>query len=74
MLITSLWMMAEPFVVSEWINHIVLPSEINSPCQTSWPWTTSFTHAHFGHPALLPMAAETSATATNRPVQTQPQN
>jgi len=73
MLITSLWMMAEPFVVSEWINRFVLPSEINSPCQTSWPWTTSFTHAHFGRPALLPVAAGTLVTATNRPIQIQPQ-
>jgi hypothetical protein len=72
-LIAELWLKADPFAVSEWINRLSLPPEIMSPRKASWPWTRFFPNANFGRPALLPSAAETLSTATNGPVQVQPQ-
>jgi hypothetical protein len=72
-LIAWLWMKADLFAVSEWINRLVLPPEIMSPRQASWPWTMSFPNVNFGRAAFLPADTEMPSAATNGPVQVQPQ-
>jgi hypothetical protein len=72
-MIAWLWMKADPFAVSEWINSLGLPPEIMSPRKASWPWAKSFPNANFGRPAFFPAATEVLSTATNGPVQIQPQ-
>jgi uncharacterized coiled-coil DUF342 family protein len=71
-IMASLWMKADPFAVSEWINSLVLPQEIMSPSEASWPWTTFFGNTNFSRPTLLPAPTEMLSMATNGPVQVQP--
>jgi hypothetical protein len=65
-------MKADPFAISEWINSLVLPQEIMSPSEASWPWTTFFGNTNFSRPTLLPAPTEMLSMATNGPVQVQP--
>jgi len=68
--IAWLWMKADPFAVSEWINSLSLPPEIRLPRKAAWPF---FQNANFGRPAFFPAATGRLSTATNSPVQIQPQ-
>ena len=63
-IVAWLWMRADPFAISEWINSLILPPEIMSLGDASWPWIKFFKDANFGRPEILPMD-------TNAPVQIQ---
>jgi hypothetical protein len=64
-MIVRLWMKADPFGISDWINGLSLPPEIMSLHNVSWP----FQKADFGRTAFFPAVTGMLSTNTNGPVQ-----
>ena len=71
-IMAQLWMKADPFAVSDWINILGLPPEIMRLQQSQSPWTEFVPHSNVGSAMVSPIEKENFSAATNGPVQIKP--
>ena len=71
-LIFQLWMKADPFATSEWINSLNLPREIMEPRKIQLPGTEFLPTSQSGILMSFPVEDGISSNSTNGPIQTNP--